>query len=95
MITKDNALVHELIGLSVRVVKSADKDAVGLSGRVVDETKNTFLVEARGEVKTVPKQQNVFEFTLPSGEKAVLEGKLIAFAPEERPKKLWKHVKNV
>ena len=35
MITKDNALLHELIGLDVVVVKSADRDIINLGGKVV------------------------------------------------------------
>ena len=40
-----NIVLNELIGLRVRVVRCIDKKQRGLEGRVVDETKNTLVVE--------------------------------------------------
>jgi len=39
-ITPQNFVNHELIGLHVTLVKSTNKDAVGLSGRIIDESRN-------------------------------------------------------
>ncbi len=91
MITKGNILAHELIGLAVEVVRSTDRKMAGMKGEVVDETKNTLVVEIGGKEKTLPKSACVFRFTLPDGGKADVDGKLIALAPEERPKRLMKY----
>lgn len=44
---------HELIGLLVKVDSSCDPTLNGLSGRVVDETRNTIKIEtSQGFIKT-------------------------------------------
>lgn len=88
MITPENLPAHELIGLCVRVARSLSLPYAGISGMVVDETKNTLVVRKRGEEKTVPKKGCVFQFTLPDGRKALLDGGKIAYRPYDRPKKV-------
>ncbi len=88
-ITRANVLAHELIGLNATLVRATARHEAGMSGRVVDETKNTLVLEtARGE-KRLSKKGAVFRIALPSGEKVDVDGDAIAFAPEERPKKLF------
>jgi len=88
MITAQNLGLHELIGLRAKVAQSRSLPHKGLSGMVVDETKNTFVIRAGNVEKTVPKKGSVFLFTLPSREKVRLEGDKIAYRPYDRPKKL-------
>jgi len=88
MITKENLRLHELIGLSARVSQSLSRPYEGASGVVVDETKNTLVLSGKGGERRIPKKGCIFEFILPSGEKAKLEGDGIAFRPFDRPKKL-------
>lgn len=89
MITPQNLRLHELIGLEVRVAQSLSLPYEGISGKVVDETKNTLVVAGNdGVERRVPKKGCVFEFALPGGEKAALDGDSIAFRPYDRPKKL-------
>jgi ribonuclease P protein subunit POP4 len=89
VITPQNLKVHELIGLRARVVQSLSRPYKGLGGRVVDETKNTLVLEGKGGLeKRVPKRGCVFEFALPGGVKARLDGSTIAYRPYDRPKKL-------
>lgn len=78
---------HELLGLPCRVVASAHAPYVGLEGRVVDETMRTLTLDAGGQERTVPKAGQAFEFTLPDGSTQRLDGRSIAFRPEERTKK--------
>ena len=87
MISRENIFIHELIGLKVRVVGSACREFVGLNGRVVDETKNTVVLEEKGVLKRIPKKTCLFRFYLPEGSVDV-EGAQIAYRPEDRPKKL-------
>lgn len=78
---------HELIGLRVEVVASSHPPLVGLEGRVVDETRNTLAVEtAKGE-RVVPKVGQRFAFTLRDGRSHEVDGRRIAYRPEDRIKK--------
>lgn len=47
MISFKNIFYHELIGLELKVVDSLNKSLIGLSGIVVDETRNTLLIEQK------------------------------------------------
>ena len=73
----------ELIG---RYVKVRSKGC-SVSGTVVDETKNTFIIESAGTAKMVPKRGNEFEFTY-NGEQITVRGSEIQHRPEDRIKKV-------
>ncbi|MFZ0011460.1 MAG: ribonuclease P protein component 1 [Halobacteriota archaeon] len=87
VITPQNFVNHELIGLRVTLVKSTNKDAVGLSGRIIDESRNIFKLECCGQEKTAAKHRNTFEFTLPEGDKVRVAGDLVVGRPEDRAAK--------
>ena len=84
-----NLALHELIGLKVRIVEARNKNYVGKEGMVVDETKNTIVIEEGGKEKIIAKKGTVFEFHLPKG-KVKLVGDKINYRPHERTKKLWR-----
>ncbi|MFH0962002.1 MAG: ribonuclease P protein component 1 [archaeon] len=76
--TAENLIGHELIGLKVEVVDSADKSRVGTSGTVVNETRNLLVVERKGKAdgpsdakaaaggeEKIPKKGTLFRFHLP------------------------------
>ena len=64
MISPDNLVRHELVGLSVRVV-DADSDAhVGIAGRVLYETAHTLVVRTDSGDKRVPKAGTTMEFAV-------------------------------
>jgi ribonuclease P protein subunit POP4 len=87
-ITPKNLVRHELIGLEVKIEKSTDPTQKGLKGRIIDETYNTFKIETEsGKEKVIPKKNSVFVFSLPSGEKVEVDGKLLIARPEDRIKK--------
>jgi ribonuclease P protein subunit POP4 len=71
---------HELIGRFVTVDN-------GPSGLVVDETKNTFLVETPSGVKRIPKSGKRFFFRVGNTD-VMVDGDDIMFQPEERTKKV-------
>ena len=73
----------EFIGLDVKVLSAPFS---GISGRVVDETKNTFTIESAGTERTVPKPGNEFRFSY-RGEQIDIEGSRILHRPEDRMKK--------
>jgi len=79
---------HELIGLEAEVAASTSQDSVGIRGKVVDESRNTLSIEtAGGKTRTLVKEQCTFLFSLPSGERVKVDGKLLVARPEDRVKK--------
>jgi ribonuclease P protein subunit POP4 len=80
-----NVRKHELIGLQVAVLRSPDPSLVGVRGLVVDETRNTLVVEAGGREKRVPKEGTRFRFEVQGG--VEVDGDEILFRPEDRTKK--------
>lgn len=87
-ITPQNLVRHELLGLKVKIAKSADPTQKGLKGKVIDETYNTFKIETNdGKEKTVIKENCIFVFTLPDKRKVEVDGKLLVSRPEDRIKK--------
>jgi ribonuclease P protein subunit POP4 len=96
MITSKNIFYHELIGLYCEVIESSNKSFVGISGKVIDETKKTFLIEKickNGiEEKLIPKDVSVFHFKLPNGNLVEIHGKILVSRPEDRIKKKFKKI---
>ena len=92
MITPYNILRHELIGLDVEVVEASNPSLVGIKGRVVDETRNTLVIEkCSGKEVVVPKDVAVFKFKL--GDKYVkVIGSLLIGRPEDRLKRKIKNI---
>ena len=83
----------EFIGTEGRVAESRHAEYVGISGQVVDETKNTFTIIQTGKPKNVIKEAAVFRFKFSDGTIVEIDGKLLVGRPEDRLKKnikrLW------
>jgi len=85
-----NLVRHELIGLKVKVIGSSNPRNIGVSGRVVDETRNMLILEkANGKEVKLVKEQNVFVFDL-GKEKVRVEGGVLVGRPEDRIKKKFR-----
>ena len=89
-LTPRNIIHHELIGIDTKVVDSTNKSLIGTEGRIVNETKNMFVI---GDVqeKNVPKSCSSFMFTIPSfdGKRYLpssikVDGRLLLSQPENR-----------
>ena len=80
-----NLRKHELIGLQVAILRSPDPSLVGVRGLVVDETRNTLVVEAGGREKRVAKEGTGFRFDVEGG--VEVDGAEILYRPEDRTKK--------
>jgi ribonuclease P protein subunit POP4 len=78
---------NELIGLNAKVTKSKNPDAVGITGTVIDETRNTLTIRHNDKDKIIPKETTTFQFTLPNGSIVEVEGNAILGRPEDRVKK--------
>jgi ribonuclease P protein subunit POP4 len=75
---------HELIGLEVTVEMSSNPGQIGLSGQVIDETRNTFLLETERKVVRLAKKNASLIFTLPQGQKVRVCGLVLISQPENR-----------
>ncbi len=76
MISPQNVLRHELIGLDVLVVRASNPGHAGVSGRVTDETRNTLVIlTGRGGEKQIPKRFSVFRFRLPDARPSTSTGR--------------------
>lgn len=92
MITKNNLVHHEFIGLNVSVKGIANK-SLNLRGTVIDETKNTIKIEVNEDVeKIIPKKGSLFIFELPTGENIEINGNILSIRPEDRIKKRFKKI---
>lgn len=81
---------HELIGLEVEIVRATDERLVGTTGTVVDETKNTLLVETEHDTRElrIQKKGTGFQVTLEDGNTVEIDGDSIMFRPEDRIKRV-------
>lgn len=93
MITPQNVFRHEFIGLTAEVVESNHKGFVGIQGKIIDETRNTIRIDTGDKEKVIPKDEVTFLFTLPQGEKVLIDGKFIVARPEDRIKKKFKKIR--
>ncbi len=75
----------EFIGEKIEVVDASNKTLVGLSGKVIDETRDTIVIENDKE-KTLLKKQITIKVTI-KGKKYVIDGSLLQGRPEDRIKK--------
>ena len=84
---------HEFIGLETKISKSSNPNVVGISGKVVDETRNTLVILHKGERKVIVKDIAVFDFIMSDATIVRIDGKVIRGRPEDRikkrPRRLW------
>lgn len=81
--TAENLPRHELIGLHAAVTDATDPSLTGMDGTVVDETRQTLVIETEAGERTVAKDAAVFRFDLP--ETGVeIQGNILLGRPEER-----------
>ena len=82
----------EFIGAEGKIAKSPHSSYVGLSGEVINETKNTFTILHAGKAKSVIKDSAVFHFKFSDGTIVEIDGKLLVGRPEDRLKKSVKRL---
>jgi len=76
----------EFIGQNVRISSCTDPTWVQKSGVIINETKNTFLIEINGKDKRIGKDIASFTFEK-SGTVLAVSGSSLRYRPEERVKK--------
>jgi ribonuclease P protein subunit POP4 len=83
---------YEFIGTEGKIAKSPHADYIGISGKVTDETKNTFTILHKGKAKNVIKNSAIFNFKFSDGTIVEIDGKLLVGRPEDRLKKTVKRL---
>jgi ribonuclease P protein subunit POP4 len=84
MISPRNILRHELIGLDVLVSGAANPRQKGLSGRIIDETRNLLVIKTPHGIKRIAKMHSIFRVFLPGSELVEIDGSVLVLAPEKR-----------
>jgi ribonuclease P protein subunit POP4 len=83
---------YEFIGAEAEVSKSKHSGYVGISGKIIDETRSTLTILHEGKRKRIIKGSAVFHFKFSDGTVVEIDGKLLAGKPEDR---LKKHVRRL
>ncbi|OPY38926.1 MAG: Ribonuclease P protein component 1 [Methanoregula sp. PtaU1.Bin051] len=84
MIDLRNILARELIGLDVLVADASNPSYRGLSGCIVDETKNMLAIETTSGIKRIPKPHSIFRFNIKGNRVVEIDGSVFTLAPEKR-----------
>jgi ribonuclease P protein subunit POP4 len=84
MISPQNVLRHELIGLDVLVSEAKNPLHKGLCGCIIDETKNLLILKTLRGIKRIPKLHSRFQLHLPGSEIVEIDGSVMVLAPEKR-----------
>jgi ribonuclease P protein subunit POP4 len=84
MISPQNVLRHELIGLDILVSVAKNPLHKGLCGSIIDETKNLLIIETPRGIKRIPKMHSRFQLHLPGSDIVEIDGSVMVLAPEKR-----------
>lgn len=76
-----NVIHAEWVGKHAKIIEAKNPSLKGMEGIVVDETRNTVIIETEKGIKKMPKQGTVFEI---DGQE--VQGEEVLAAPEERIK---------
>lgn len=87
-----NIIKHEFIGTYGIISKSNHSDYLGLSGKVVNETKNTISFLNKNKIKKIVKNSSTFRFKFQDGTITEIEGHLLVGRSEDRLKKKIKRL---
>jgi len=87
-----NIIRYEFIGTEAKILESKNQGCMGISGKVVDETRNTLVILHNGERKRIIKNLAIFHFNLPDGMVVRIDGKLLVGRAEDRVKKRIKRL---
>ena len=83
MITPDNILQHEFIGLKAEISHSANSSLIGLNGTITNETKSMIQLDTEKGIKMIPKSINTWKFNL-NNQNITVDGSKIQKRPFDR-----------
>ncbi|MFA5236342.1 MAG: ribonuclease P protein subunit [Methanoregula sp.] len=87
MISCQNVIRHELIGLDVLVAGAANPFHKGVCGRIIDETRNLVAIQTQDGIKKIPKLGSTFRLPLPDNTLVEINGSALILAPDKRLKR--------
>ena len=76
MITQENIIQHEFIGLNTRIETSSNPQIIGLNGTITNETKSMFSINTSKGIKLIPKANSTWTFNV-NNEHLKVEGSRI------------------
>ncbi len=80
-------LQKEFIGIDAKVQQSVNSSLLGISGTVVDETRNTLVIRHKNRDKKIVKDIVVFRFNLQDQTIVEIDGRTMVGRPEDRVKR--------
>ncbi|MEF8833137.1 MAG: ribonuclease P protein subunit, partial [Candidatus Thermoplasmatota archaeon] len=80
MSSRDIVYTFEFMGSELEVIESPHQSYKKMQGRVIDETKNMFVIEDEEEKKKIPKKGNRFKLTI-NGRHNVFDGNKLTHRP--------------
>jgi ribonuclease P protein subunit POP4 len=83
--SESNFLKGEFIGMKTKILASNDPSLIGIDGIIIDETRNTFLIDINGKEKRIAKDIVMIKI---GGR--IIDGKKIKYRPEDRIKRIKK-----
>ncbi len=83
---------HEFIGTKGKIAESPHAGYVGIHGKIIDETKNTFTLLYNDKTRSVIKNSAIFNFKFSDGTIVKIDGRLLIGRPEDRLKKTIKRL---
>ncbi|HSD04310.1 MAG TPA: ribonuclease P protein subunit [Nitrosopumilaceae archaeon] len=83
MITPENIMMHELIGLHTTIVESNNSGITGMTGKVIDETKSMIILDTEKGIKKIAKENTQWKFSLGTVE-TLVSGNMLTKRPQER-----------
>jgi ribonuclease P protein subunit POP4 len=83
MITPDNILSHEFIGIRVEIIDSSNTQVIGLNGRIENETKSMFQLNTDKGMKNISKSNNIWKLSI-NDESIIVDGNKISKRPQDR-----------
>jgi ribonuclease P protein subunit POP4 len=86
-INERNLISHELIGLEVEVSHDINPHNINMRGRIIDETRNTLLVNVNGKIKRIIKKGTILRFFISKDKIIEIDGQILVSRPEDRIKK--------
>ncbi|MBL7206270.1 MAG: ribonuclease P protein subunit [Candidatus Aenigmarchaeota archaeon] len=81
-------LRDELIGLEAKIISSTNSNMIGIRGKFIDETRNTFVLDTDFGSKTLIKEQSEFFIRCLDADWIPVKGNDLVGRPEDRIRKV-------
>ncbi len=82
----DEVLKGELVGINLEVVDAKNKACIGIKGKIIDETKNTFTIQTKDNKRKMMHKNQVVLKIEKGNKEFLINGNLLKSRPEDRIK---------